>query len=151
MPYWRLFYHLIWATKDRAPLIPLEVWPELERLLRLTAHKNQLIVHGVGGVADHVHLAVSIPPALSVSSAVGRLKGSSSRMLSQHLAHGFGWQAEYGVVSFAERHLPPVLAYITDQPRHHANNTLWSALEHLPEPSNNPPSPERLPHPPAPT
>jgi putative transposase len=135
MVYWRLFYHLIWATKDRAPLIHAEVWPELERLLMLTAHKNQLVVHGVGGVADHMHLAVSIPPALPVSTAVGRLKGSSSHMLNQRLDNDFAWQAEYGVISFAERHLPQVIAYIMDQPRHHANHTLWGALEQLSGPT----------------
>jgi len=142
MPYWRLYYHLIWATKDRNPLIDDAVWPELRHLFLLTAHKNELKVHGVGGVADHVHLAVSIPPAMAVATAVGRFKGSSSRILSQNLGTDFSWQAEYGVVSFAERHLPSVLAYISDQSGHHATNRLWPALEQLgesgPDPSSAP-------------
>ena len=131
MPYWRLFYHLIWATRDRLPLIDAGMWPELEQLLVFTARKNQMIVHGVGGVANHVHMAVSIPPAMSVANAVGRLKGSSSRMMSHNPDDSFGWQSEYGVVSFAERHLQQVVAFIHDQPRHHAQNTLWPALEQL--------------------
>jgi putative transposase len=140
MPYWRLFYHLIWATKDRNPMIDDAMWPELRRLLLLTAHKNELKIHGVGGIADHVHVAVSIPPSMPVGTAVGRLKGSSSRILSQSLGTDFSWQAEYGVVSFAERHLPPVLAYISGQPRHHAANRLWPALEQLGESSPDPSS-----------
>jgi len=134
MPYWRLYYHLIWATKDRLPLIDAEMWPELTRVLTLTSHQNKLILHAVGGVADHVHVAVSIPPAMSVATAVGRLKGSSSRMMNQHLDDAFGWQGEYGVVSFGERHLPQVVAYISNQPRRHANNALWPTLEHVPSP-----------------
>jgi putative transposase len=145
MPYWRLFYHLIWATKNRMPLIEDDMWPELIRLLNLTGHQNRLIVHGVGGVANHVHMAVSIPPEMSISNAVGRLKGNSSRLLSQQFGREFSWQTEYGVVSFAERHLPRVLAYIADQPRHHANNTLWSVLEYLPERASDLTSSQRLP------
>ncbi len=131
MPYWRLFYHLVWATRDRLPLIVAELRPELDQLLIAAARKNGILVHAVGGIEDHVHMVVSIPPALSVANAIGRLKGSSSRALNHHPGDGFGWQTEYGVVSFAERHLPNVVAYVTDQPRHHANGTLWPALEHL--------------------
>ncbi len=79
MPYWRLFYHLIWATRDRLPLIVPELRPELDQLLIAAARKNGILVHAVGGIEDHVHMAVSIPPALSVAHAVGRLKGSSAR------------------------------------------------------------------------
>jgi hypothetical protein len=86
---------------------------------------------------------------MSVANAVGRLKGNSSRLLSQQFGREFSWQTEYGAVSFAERHLPQVLVYIADQSRHHANNTLWSALEQLPEresglPSSHPPPGERI-------
>lgn len=132
MPYWRLYYHLIWATKGRLPMIDAEMWPELTRVLTLVAHQNTLILHAVGGVTDHVHVAVSIPPAMSVATAAGRLKGGSSRMLNQQLEDAFRWQGEYGVVSFGERHLPQVVAYISDQPRRHAQNALWPSLEHVP-------------------
>jgi putative transposase len=131
MPYWRLFYHLVWATRDRQPLIVPELRPELDQLLIAAARKNGILVHAVGGIEDHVHMAVSIPPALSVANAVGRLKGSSARALNRQPGGGFGWQTEYGAVSFAERHLPRVVAYVTDQPHHHANNTLWPMLEHV--------------------
>ena len=55
-------------------------------------------------------------------------------MMNQHLDDAFGWQGEYGVVSFGERHLPQVVAYISNQPRRHANNALWPTLEHVPSP-----------------
>ncbi len=135
MPYWRLFYHLIWAliwaTRDRQPLIVPELRPELDQLLIAAARKNGIFVHAVGGIEHHVHMAVSIPPALSVANAVGRLKGNSARALNRQPGDGFGWQTEHVAVAFAERHLPHVVAYVTDQPHHHANNTLWPMLEYL--------------------
>jgi hypothetical protein len=55
-------------------------------------------------------------------------------MLNQHLGDAFRWQGEYGVVSFGERNLPQVVASISNQPRRHAENALWPALEHVPSP-----------------
>jgi putative transposase len=82
---------------------------------------------------DHVHLACSIPPSLSIADAVKRLKGSSSHRLNQStFAAGdvtFGWQSEYGVYSFTERVLPDVVAYIQNQEARHAADDLWSGFE----------------------
>jgi len=55
-------------------------------------------------------------------------------MINEEFGDGFGWQAEYSVDSFAERHLPRVVSYIVDQRRHHAEGTLWPAIEELPGP-----------------
>ncbi|MDI3342072.1 MAG: transposase [Sphaerobacter sp.] len=73
-----------------------------------------------------------MPPAIAVATAVGRIKGGSARAVNDLVSRGeFGWQAEYGVVSFAERHLPNVVAYVNDQPRRHATRDLWDLLERV--------------------
>jgi putative transposase len=95
------------------------------------ARKDGIMVHAVGGIEDHVHLAVSIPPAMSIAAAIGRVKGRSSHALNPLSDQSFGWQAEYGVVSFAERDLPGVVAYVENQVRHHQSVSLWPALEHV--------------------
>ncbi|HET7038083.1 MAG TPA: IS200/IS605 family transposase [Thermomicrobiaceae bacterium] len=141
MSRWRLFYHLVWATKGRQPLITPQIAPTVHRHLRQAAHRHNLMVHAVGGVADHVHLAVSLPPTLPVATAVQRIKGASSRAITEELGIDFGWQGDYSVDSFAGRHLAAVIAYIENQPRHHADGTLWSMIEELPEPSLPSPAP----------
>ncbi len=134
MPRWRLFYHLVWATRGREPSITPAREPEVHRVLRQTARSHGIIVHAVGGVADHVHLAVSIPPSLAVATAVQRIKGGSARTLNATFGDGFGWQGEYGVDTFGERHLAAVVAYIERQHRHHAEQTLWPSIEEIPTP-----------------
>ncbi len=131
MPYWRLFYHLIWATRDRLPLIAPERRLEVHRTLADMARKDGIMVHAVGGIEDHVHLVVSIPPAMSIAAAIGRIKGRSSHVLNLQFDGGFGWQGEYGVVSFSERDLPGVVAYVENQVRHHQSGSLRPALEHV--------------------
>ncbi|HET7036502.1 MAG TPA: IS200/IS605 family transposase [Thermomicrobiaceae bacterium] len=143
MPRWWLFHHLVWATKGREPLMTPERAAVVHRHLRNAAHRHEIPVHAVGGVADHVHLAVSIPPTMAVATAVQRIKGASSRDITVDIGDAFGWQGDYSVDSFSKRHLAQVIAYIEDQPRHHAEGTLWPAIEVLPGAS--PDLPQRQP------
>jgi putative transposase len=132
MPYWRLFYHAVWATKNRLDLIDPAWEQDLYGYLRGKATALECIPHAIGGISDHIHLAISIPPKLAVATLVGRLKGSSSHHINEQYAHGaFLWQAEYGVLSFSEKALPTVAAYITNQKKHHMEHTLNEGLEHL--------------------
>jgi putative transposase len=134
MSHWRLFYHLVWATRGRVPLLAEdEAVTMLERSLKAICREHRLLIHAIGTMPDHVHLAVSIPPTVAISSTVQHLKGESSHLLNKSVfADGqpvFSWQAEYGVYSFSERSLPEVVQYVRDQHRRHANSQLWSSYE----------------------
>ena len=78
MPYWRLFYRLVWATKERRPLIDAVVATAVVRSLRATCDEPGVRVFAIGMMPDHVHVAVSIPPRLALADFVRRLKGASS-------------------------------------------------------------------------
>ena len=62
MSLWRLYYHLVWATKERQPLINPETEAALYPYIISKADTLRCIVHAIGGVEDHIHLVVSIPP-----------------------------------------------------------------------------------------
>jgi putative transposase len=135
MPYWRLFYHLVWATKGRESAISSEIERTIEWSMRTTIDTMRVIPHAIGFMPDHVHVAVSIPPSVLVADLVARLKGSSSHAVNQrHATDSFRWQGDYGVLSFGEKNLPDVIAYIQNQRRRHAANQLWPALERVSEP-----------------
>ena len=92
----------------------------------------ECIPHAIGGMADHIHVALSIPPKLAVATLIGRLKGSSSHHINEQYAHGsFMWQAEYGVLSFSEKALASIVGYINNQKNHHRENTLNVGLENI--------------------
>jgi len=86
-------------------------------------------VYGLGGTHAHVHVAVRIEPAVTISNMVQELKGYAAfevnRRLGQKLLEG---QRGYGVVSFG-RNLPWVLAYIEHQRDHHAKCAVPDRLE----------------------
>ena len=143
MPYWRLFYHLVWATKDRAPLIDEVVATAVERSIRATCEELGVREFAICTMPDHVHLALSIPPRLALADVVGRIKGASSYAVngSEHRPRQdrFSWQSEYGLLSSGEKALPNVIAYIQNQSTRHASNDEWAALERISDP-NQPPS-----------
>ena len=97
MPYWKLYYHLVWATFERLPLLNLE----RERIIRATLYAKAkelgLVLHSVGNVVDHIHVVTSVPPALSVAACVKQLKGASSRAVNVQAKTGevFRWQEGY--------------------------------------------------------
>ena len=132
MALWRLYYHLVWATKERYPLITPEIEPELYGYIIGKAHALECIVHAIGGTEEHVHLLASVPPKLSIASFVKGIKGSSSH----HLNHGvpnpsskFGWQRGYGVFSLSGKQLDDAVAYIRNQKAHHQEGSTIAALE----------------------
>jgi len=131
MPYWRLFYHCIWATKNRLPLITEAVATNLYSAIIAKGNDLGAIVHTVGGIEDHVHLAVSIPPGVAPAQFIGQVKGNSSHYMNHvvRLESEFKWQEEYGVVSFGERNLPMVVEYIRNQKEHHRRSTTLAYLE----------------------
>ena len=130
MSYWRLFYHLVWATKNREPLIEDNVQLFVERSFHLTSNDLGLIVHAKGFMPEHVHLSVSIPPTIAITEVVRRLKGASSHDVNRSTEAGaFGWQDGYGALTFGEKNLPQVNTYVLNQKEHHARGTLIAALE----------------------
>jgi putative transposase len=132
MPYYRLFYHFVWATKDRLPLITPDNRDTLHSCMAAKVIELRGIVHAIGGMTDHVHLVATVPPAVALSTFVGQIKGSASHLASHSQSphyEPFAWQQEYGVVTITERHLPVVVRYVLNQEEHHRQNTLRKKLE----------------------
>jgi putative transposase len=133
MPYWRLFYHFVWGTKNREPLIAPEWENSLHNAIAAKAADLGAFVHAVGGIEDHAHLVVSVPPKIALSTFIGQVKGNSSHFVNHELDVSiyFGWQAEYGVVSFGGKMLDMVVRYAKNQRKHHTDGTTVTMLEQV--------------------
>ena len=64
MAFWRLYYHLVWATKNREPLIRPAIEERLYAYLVHKAAELGAYVYAVHGWTDHIHLIVAIPPSM---------------------------------------------------------------------------------------
>ncbi len=135
--YYKLYYHIVWGTKKRLPLIT----PEIELLINKYLFKKIIEYEGqqlaLNMVEDHIHLLVSIPPKISIAEFVHNIKGSTTYYINTNQGEqGFYWQAGYGVLSLSERGIPFVKEYIAKQKRRHANKNLINVLEYIPKEDN---------------
>jgi putative transposase len=126
--------HLTWHTKQNAPVLVDAIEDRLYRYLhhRIVSVAGA-VLHAIGGIENHVHLAVSVPPTLLVSDWIGELKGASAYYINHEIANRklLEWQAGYGVVSFGTRDLEWVVRYVRNQREHHARGTTWKRLERI--------------------
>lgn len=132
MPFCHLYYHFVWATYDRLPLITPKRETSLYSFIRLKTKELGGTIHAVGGIVDHVHVIAEIPASLAIADYIKQLKGSSSRYLNvTHpiLDAKFKWQHEYAAFSLSKRNLAIAITYVESQPQHHAAQTTIATLE----------------------
>ena len=123
--------HFVWATRERLPLITSEIAADLYRCLESEASRAGCEVLAIGGMPDHVHLAVMFPATISYSKFMQQLKGTTSKLMKNLLPPEtyFYWQEGYGAFGFSPKEINAVIAYINHQERHHNRNQLWPTLE----------------------
>ena len=131
MPYWQLFYHIVWSTKDRLPLLTPDIEIVIFDLLRSKAIGLGATVFAVNGILDHIHLVVAIPPKIAVAKFIGQIKAVASTKFNKSGISDvpFFWQEEYGVFTFDGKRLPNYIAYVERQKEHHAQGTIVPILE----------------------
>ena len=78
-----LKYHIVWITKYRKPILRGRIGKRVRELIQQTCASLDVYIEKGHVAKDHVHLLVSVPPNLSVSELVKRLKGRSSRKMLQ--------------------------------------------------------------------
>jgi putative transposase len=131
MAYWRLFYHFVWTTKNREPLLTPDIETNVYRFLHAEANKNYVPLFVIGGIEDHVHVLAAVRPAVSPAEFMHQLKGSSSRFVTLAFKRPFEWQDGYGVFSVSEDSVPDVIRYIKNQKQHHTQGTIVAAWEQM--------------------
>lgn len=131
MPFWRCFYHVIWATKNRSDWITSVIETVLLQNCRKKCTELGCNVMELGCVTDHIHIALTIPPSLSVAETVKQIKGYTSYGINQAFQpeEKFLWQTGYGVLTFGKRAIPVVTEYIQNQKQHHATGKILSYFE----------------------
>ena len=131
MPYWRHFYHLVWATERRDPTITASIEPFVHRILAARCYELGGQAFAVNGTEDHVHVVAIIPPKIAVAEFVRRLKGGSSRFISLEFDTPFEWQEGYGSLTVGERNLQRAIEYVRRQKEHHLNASTIGPLERM--------------------
>jgi putative transposase len=78
---YEIHLHIVWVTKYRKAVIATDVGLRLRELLRDICRAEKVTVIKGHVAKDHVHLMVSIPPQVTISNLVQKLKGKSAYKL----------------------------------------------------------------------
>ncbi|TMC59638.1 MAG: IS200/IS605 family transposase [Chloroflexi bacterium] len=131
MSYWQLYYHVVWATKHRVPILTPPIEETVHGMLRRKAVALEATVFALNGPEDHIHMVVAIPPKIAVATFVGQVKAAVSTTSNKESGamQSLYWQDAYGVFSFDRKRLPNYVAYVEKQKEHHTNGTTIPILE----------------------
>ena len=129
--YAKIWIHLIWATKNRQPLIAKTWRQKLYDHIRQNAQSKGIYVDRIGGTADHVHLLIALRGDQSAAKVAYWLKGESSRRINAQNPGGpkFEWQEGYLAISVSESVVPKIRVYIRNQEEHHRYKTFSEEYE----------------------
>jgi len=124
-----LHYHLVFSTKDRAPLIEPSWRSRLHEYLGGTVSGLGGFPQGAGGTADHVHLLVGLKATHSLADFMRELKKASSAWVHDEIGmHRFAWQEGYAAFTVSPSARPEVQSYIARQEVHHRTKTFRAEL-----------------------
>jgi len=127
MPYINAWFHLVWATRNRLPLLGPEIKNLVFEHIQQNAKEKNIYLEMVNGHTDHIHCLVSLSCDQTLSEIVQMIKGESSFWINkQKLSkRHFAWQDEYFAISVSPAHLDNVRNYITNQEDQHKKIT-WN-------------------------
>ena len=134
---WNCKYHIVFVPKYRRRVIYGKIKVDIGKILRKLCEQKGVEIIEANLCPDHIHMLVSIPPKISVSSFVGYLKGKSSLMIfDQHanLKYRYGnrkfWCKGY-YVDTVGRNKKAIQKYIKNQLQEDIANDQISMKEYI--------------------
>ena len=121
---WMCKYHIVFTPKYRRKMIYNQYREDVREIIKQLCSYKGVEILGGNVMSDHVHILVSIPPKMSVSSFMGYLKGKSALMMFDrhaNLKYKFGnrhfWSEGY-YVSTVGLNDAVIKKYIQDQEKY---------------------------------
>lgn len=121
---WMCKYHIVFTPKYRRKMIYNQYREDVREIIKQLCSYKGVEILGGNVMSDHVHILVSIPPKMSVSSFMGYLKGKSALMMFDrhaNLKYKFGnrhfWSEGY-YVSTVGLNEAVIKKYIQDQDKY---------------------------------
>ncbi|HBM17578.1 MAG TPA: IS200/IS605 family transposase [Lentisphaeria bacterium] len=129
--YSNLLVHIVFSTKERINFLYKGMRPELFSYICGIAKNIDCYISKIGGVEDHIHILVKIPPNISASDVVMKLKANSSKWIHEKYPtlHDFAWQPGFSCFSVSESAKANVQRYIELQEEHHKRIPLGHELK----------------------
>ena len=125
MSYVQSLYHVVFRTYRSEPVIEVQQERELYAYLYNVATNARVKVYRIGGMPDHIHMLVDLPPSMSIATFMQQLKVASSKWMKENrrFPNFRGWAKEYAALSYSLRDKEMIVNYIKGQKEHHKKTT----------------------------
>ena len=130
-------YHIVFAPKYRRQVIYGKIKADIGQILRKLCDQKGVEIIEANACPDHIHMLVSIPPKISVSSFMGYLKGKSSLMIFDrhaNLKYKYGnrhfWCKGF-YVDTVGKNKNAIAKYIQNQLQNDIASDQMSLIEHI--------------------
>jgi putative transposase len=127
----KIWVHAIYATKDRQPLISLDIERRAYEHMREQLAEAGCPVRIINGMPEHVHLLFLLNPQKALTDVLKQVKGNTSHWINEQelIVEKFAWQTGYAAYSVSESQLDKVYNYILNQKEHHKKQTFTQEYE----------------------
>ncbi|MBP7868168.1 MAG: IS200/IS605 family transposase [Acidobacteria bacterium] len=119
--YTQIYYHLVFSTKGREPVLLKERREALYRFIWGIVKNLHGHLYRVGGTEDHLHIFSDLHPSVRLADYVKTIKlGSADWIRKERVFPRFGhWQEGYGAFTLGPDGKDALIEYIKDQEAHH--------------------------------
>ena len=131
MSYVRIWIHLVFATKNREPLLRAEFRSELYKHIAQNCLNKGIFLKTINGHNNHIHCLILLGKDQSIAKISQLIKGESSFWINKNslLQNNFNWQDDYFAVSVSESQTEAVINYIRNQEAHHAKKSFDAEVD----------------------
>jgi putative transposase len=125
MSFVKIWIHLVFATKNREPLLQKDVRHHLHKHIIQNCSDKGIFLQAINGYTDHIHCLISLGKDQSIGKVSQLIKGESSFWMNQNkiIPPHFSWRDDCFAVSVSESQLSTVVNYIKSQEVHHAKKS----------------------------
>jgi len=125
------YFHIVWATKRRQPLLTPSKEQAVFRCTLKLIHDAGYEALAINGMPDHVQLVLKTGPKIDMSVLMKSLKGVTSSLVNDMTDHAesFRWQEGYYAKTITPVQLPTVFKYVQRQKEHHQSGETHPAWE----------------------
>jgi len=125
MSFVKIWVHLVFATKNREPLLNKQFRYDLHKHIAANCKEKDIFLKSINGYTDHIHCLISLGKDQNIAKVSQLIKGESSFWINQNklTTAKFSWQDDYFAVSISESQVETVTNYINNQEHHHVKKS----------------------------
>ena len=131
MSFVKIWVHLVFATKNREPLLNKDFRYDLFEHIKKNCKEKDIFLQSINGYTDPIHSLISLGKDQTISKISQLIKGESSFWINKNglAKEKFSWQDDYFAVSVSESQVGKVVNYINIQEIHHTKKTFNNEVD----------------------